>query len=145
MHFKSVGARNPPEGVVWNLGEMDASSSVILDRNSKLRGPSGCLFPDGKPLSDKLGSFGYPFPKSLVLFYMRGERRLRCIVGSQRSQTLAHIATQFNDGASRTVSKRTVQRSFHSMGFGSDRPTRVPLFNARYRAVPLVWAREHRD
>ncbi|GFV33701.1 uncharacterized protein TNCV_4568161 [Trichonephila clavipes] len=31
------------------------------------------------------------------------------------------------------------------MGFGSHRPTRVPLFNARHRAARLAWAREHRD
>ncbi|GFW63731.1 HTH_Tnp_Tc3_2 domain-containing protein [Trichonephila clavipes] len=61
------------------------------------------------------------------------ERRLRRIVRRQRSQTLAQITTQLNDGASSTVSKRTVQRSLHGMGFGSRRPTRVPLLNARHR------------
>jgi len=76
---------------------------------------------------------------------VRGERRLRRIVRSQRSQTLAQITTQLNDGASRTVSQRTVQRSLHRMGFGSRRPTRVPLLNARHRAARLAWAREHRD
>ncbi|GBM24470.1 hypothetical protein AVEN_41114-1 [Araneus ventricosus] len=50
-----------------------------------------------------------------------------------------------NQGASRTVSKRTVQRSLHRMSFGSRRPTRVPLFNARHRAARLAWAREHRE
>ncbi|GFV80677.1 uncharacterized protein TNCV_4618391 [Trichonephila clavipes] len=48
-----------------------------------------------------------------------GERPLRRIVRSQRSQTLAQITTQLIDGASHTVSKRTVQRSLHRMGFGS--------------------------
>ncbi|GBN16436.1 hypothetical protein AVEN_205339-1 [Araneus ventricosus] len=57
-------------------------------------------------------------------------RRLTRIVSSQRSQTLAQITTQLNQGTSRTVSKRTVQRSLHRMGFGSRRPTRVPLLNA---------------
>ncbi|GFV57293.1 hypothetical protein TNCV_2679831 [Trichonephila clavipes] len=36
-----------------------------------------------------------------------GERRLRRTVRSHQSQTLAQITTQLNDGASRTVSKRT--------------------------------------
>ncbi|GFW99816.1 transposable element Tc1 transposase [Trichonephila clavipes] len=31
------------------------------------------------------------------------------------------------------------------MGFGSRRPTSVPLLNARHRDARLVWAREHRD
>ncbi|GFT63767.1 uncharacterized protein TNCV_423841 [Trichonephila clavipes] len=40
---------------------------------------------------------------------VRCERRFRRIACSQRSQLLAQITTQFNDCASRTVSKRTVQ------------------------------------
>ncbi|GFU54596.1 uncharacterized protein TNCV_762121 [Trichonephila clavipes] len=63
----------------------------------------------------------------------RSERRLRRIERSQRSQTLAHTATQLNDGASRKVRKRTVQCSLTRMGFGSRRPTRVPLPNATIR------------
>ncbi|GFW53169.1 transposable element Tc1 transposase [Trichonephila clavipes] len=31
------------------------------------------------------------------------------------------------------------------MGFGSRRPTRVPLLNARHWAACFAWAREHRD
>ncbi|GBM03927.1 hypothetical protein AVEN_185420-1 [Araneus ventricosus] len=67
----------------------------------------------------------------------RGARRLSPIVRSQRSQTLAQITTQLNQGASLTVFKRTVQRSLHRMGFESHRPTRVPLLNARHRAAFL--------
>ncbi|GBM40748.1 hypothetical protein AVEN_162204-1 [Araneus ventricosus] len=74
-----------------------------------------------------------------------GGRRPSRIVRSQRSQTLVQITTQLNQGASRTVSKRTVQRSLHRMGFGSHRTTRVPLLNARHRAPRLAWAREHRE
>ncbi|GFS78875.1 HTH_Tnp_Tc3_2 domain-containing protein [Trichonephila clavipes] len=83
--------------------------------------------------------------KGQLAFTVRGRRRLRRIVRSQRSQTLAQITTQLNDCASRTISKRTVQRSFHRTGFGSRRPTRVPLLNACHRATRLAWAREHRD
>ncbi|GFU80776.1 HTH_Tnp_Tc3_2 domain-containing protein [Trichonephila clavipes] len=82
--------------------------------------------------------------KGQLALVVQGERRLRRIVRSQRSQTLAQITTQLNDGASHTVSKRTMQSLLHRMGFGSSRPTRVPLLNARYRAALLVWAREHR-
>ncbi|GFY13528.1 uncharacterized protein TNCV_4958981 [Trichonephila clavipes] len=31
------------------------------------------------------------------------------------------------------------------MGFGSHKPTRVPLLNGRYRAARLAWERVHRD
>ncbi|GFV74092.1 hypothetical protein TNCV_4509991 [Trichonephila clavipes] len=46
-----------------------------------------------------------------------GERRLRSIVRSQRSQSFAQIISQLNDGASRTVRKWTVQPSLHRIGF----------------------------
>ncbi|GBM09781.1 hypothetical protein AVEN_101819-1 [Araneus ventricosus] len=80
--------------------------------------------------------------KGQLALNKRGARLLSRIV---RSQTLAQITTQPNQGASRTVSKRTVQRSFHRMGFGSRRPMRVPLLNTRHRAARLAWAREHRE
>ncbi|GFU57624.1 HTH_Tnp_Tc3_2 domain-containing protein [Trichonephila clavipes] len=83
--------------------------------------------------------------KEQLALIVRGKRRLRHIVRSQRSQTLAQITTQLNDSSSRTDSKRTVQRSLHLKGFGSRRPTRVPLLNAHHRAARLAWAREHRD
>ncbi|GFV13614.1 HTH_Tnp_Tc3_2 domain-containing protein [Trichonephila clavipes] len=82
--------------------------------------------------------------KGLLALTVRGERRLRRIMRSQRSQTLAQITTQLSDGASRTVSKWTVQRSLQRMGFGSRQPTRIPLFNARHRAAHLAWAK-YRD
>ncbi|GFW25446.1 HTH_Tnp_Tc3_2 domain-containing protein [Trichonephila clavipes] len=56
---------------------------------------------------------------------------------------IAQITTQLNQGASCRVSKRTVQRSLHRMGFGNRRPTRVPLLNAHHRAARLAWAKEH--
>ncbi|GBM30372.1 hypothetical protein AVEN_21486-1 [Araneus ventricosus] len=75
----------------------------------------------------------------------RGVRRLSRIVRSQRSQTLAQITKQLNQGASRTISKRTVQRSFHRMGFGNRRPTGVPLLKVLHRAACLAWPREDRE
>ncbi|GFW93940.1 HTH_Tnp_Tc3_2 domain-containing protein [Trichonephila clavipes] len=50
--------------------------------------------------------------KKQLAFTVHGERRLRRIVPSQRSQTLAQMTIQLNDGASRSVSKRTVQSLF---------------------------------
>ncbi|GFT89743.1 HTH_Tnp_Tc3_2 domain-containing protein [Trichonephila clavipes] len=82
--------------------------------------------------------------KGQLVLTVRGERWIRCILRSQRSQTLVQITTQLNDGVSRTVSKRTVRHSLHRIGFGSRRPTRVQFFNAHYRAARLAWAREHR-
>ncbi|GBN20419.1 hypothetical protein AVEN_216108-1 [Araneus ventricosus] len=75
----------------------------------------------------------------------RGVRWLIHIVRSQRNQTLAQITTQFNQSISRTTSKRTIYRSVHGIGFGSRRPTRVPLLNAHHWAARLDWAREHRE
>ncbi|GFV53502.1 HTH_Tnp_Tc3_2 domain-containing protein [Trichonephila clavipes] len=59
------------------------------------------------------------------------ESRLRRVVRSQKNQTLALITTQLNDGASRKVSKLTLQCLLHRMGLVSRRPTRVPLVNDR--------------
>ncbi|GFY19602.1 HTH_Tnp_Tc3_2 domain-containing protein [Trichonephila clavipes] len=83
--------------------------------------------------------------KEQLALTVRDERLLRRIVRSQRSQTLAQITTQLNDGAIRTISKQTVQRLFHHMGYGSRRPKRIPLLNALHRAARLSWAREDRD
>ncbi|PRD21338.1 UNVERIFIED_CONTAM: hypothetical protein NCL1_51997 [Trichonephila clavipes] len=83
--------------------------------------------------------------KGQLAFTVHCERRLRRIVHSQRSQALAQITLQLNVGASRTVNKRTAQRSLNRMGFGSRRPTRVPLLNACYQSARLAWAKEYRD
>ncbi|GFX55099.1 HTH_Tnp_Tc3_2 domain-containing protein [Trichonephila clavipes] len=76
--------------------------------------------------------------KGQLALTVRGERWLRRIVRSQRSPALAQITTQLNDGASRTVSKRTVQRSLLRIIFGSRRPTRIPLLNARHQGGRLA-------
>ncbi|GBM86093.1 hypothetical protein AVEN_41235-1 [Araneus ventricosus] len=49
----------------------------------------------------------------------------------------------FNDGASTSVSVRTVQPTVNNMGSQSRRPTRVPLLTARHKALLLSWARQH--
>ncbi|GBM11596.1 hypothetical protein AVEN_180146-1 [Araneus ventricosus] len=48
-----------------------------------------------------------------------------------------------NDGASTSVSVRTVQRTVINMGSQSRRPTRVPLLTAVHKALLLSWARQH--
>ncbi|GFW16917.1 hypothetical protein TNCV_2760451 [Trichonephila clavipes] len=60
------------------------------------------------------------------------ERRLKSIVRSHRTHILAQITSQLNDGASRTFSKQTVQRSLQLMGFGSCLPTRLNSLLGRY-------------
>ncbi|GFW22167.1 HTH_Tnp_Tc3_2 domain-containing protein [Trichonephila clavipes] len=79
--------------------------------------------------------------KRKLALTVRVENWLRRIVRCQRHQTLAQITTQLNDGASRRVSKRTVQCLLYRMGFRSRQPTRVPLLNARLQAARLAWAR----
>ncbi|GFU96424.1 HTH_Tnp_Tc3_2 domain-containing protein [Trichonephila clavipes] len=81
--------------------------------------------------------------KGQLALRARGVRRLQCVVRSQRSQTLVQISTQLNAGASRTISKLTVQCSLHRMGFGSRRPTREPLFATELHV--LSGEREHRN
>ncbi|GFW90183.1 HTH_Tnp_Tc3_2 domain-containing protein [Trichonephila clavipes] len=44
-----------------------------------------------------------------------------------------------------TLSKWTVQRWLHRMGFGSRLSMRVPRLNARHWAARLAWAKENRD
>ena len=41
------------------------------------------------------------------------------------------------------VSVRTVRRNLALMGYGSRRPTRVPLLTERHRLQRLTWARDH--
>ncbi|GFS83383.1 transposable element Tc1 transposase [Trichonephila clavipes] len=82
--------------------------------------------------SAKNGSYGIPLSRG----WLRGILPAKPKISS---------TPQLNDGASRTVSKRTVKRSLHRVGYGSRRPTRVPLLNVRHRAACLAWARKHSD
>ncbi|GFW75244.1 HTH_Tnp_Tc3_2 domain-containing protein [Trichonephila clavipes] len=93
----------------------------------------------GQNISDRQAA------KEQLALTVRGERRLRRIVRRQRRKILAQITIQLNDGATRRVSKRTVQSSFHRMDFRSHRYTRVPLLNACRRAARFAWVKEHTD
>lgn len=73
----------------------------------------------------------------------RDRRRLCRIVNVNRHATLRQITAGINVGRTRDVSDRTVRRNLSSLGYGSRRPTRVPLLTARHRLQRLSWAREH--
>ncbi|GFW01891.1 HTH_Tnp_Tc3_2 domain-containing protein [Trichonephila clavipes] len=127
-----VGARRMSHSISEIVRQLGVSRSMVSRIYQE-------YIDGGQKTSDRASS------KRQLILTERDERRLRCIVRSQRSKTLAQITTQLNDGANRTVSKPTVQRSLHRMCFGSRLPTRVALLNARHRAERLAWAREHRD
>ncbi|GBN80386.1 hypothetical protein AVEN_219795-1 [Araneus ventricosus] len=65
------------------------------------------------------------------------------ILKRDRRTILPQIAADFNDGASTSVSVRTVQRTVINMGSQSRRPTRVPLLTALHKALLISWARQH--
>ncbi|GBL80854.1 hypothetical protein AVEN_26277-1 [Araneus ventricosus] len=65
------------------------------------------------------------------------------ILKRNRRATLPHIAADFNDGTSASVSVRTVRRTVINMGSQSRRPIRVPLLTARHKALLLSGARQH--
>ncbi|GBM13869.1 hypothetical protein AVEN_156225-1 [Araneus ventricosus] len=60
-----------------------------------------------------------------------------------RRTILPQIAADFNDGASASVSVRTVRRTVINMGSQSRKPTRVPLLTALHKALLLSWVRQH--
>ncbi|GBL77639.1 hypothetical protein AVEN_152878-1 [Araneus ventricosus] len=60
------------------------------------------------------------------------QRRLTRINKRDRRATLPQIAADLNARPSTSVSVRTIHRNIIDMGFGSRRPTRVPLMTSRY-------------
>ncbi|GFT53268.1 HTH_Tnp_Tc3_2 domain-containing protein [Trichonephila clavipes] len=128
---KIVGARLMGHSIFEIVRELRFSRSTISRVDQE-------YMDGGQKTSDQVNC------KGQLALTVCGERRSWRILCSQRSQTLAQITLQLNEGASRTVSKRTVQSSLHRMGFGNSRPTRALFPNARHRDVRLAWAREHR-
>ncbi|GBM57440.1 hypothetical protein AVEN_24212-1 [Araneus ventricosus] len=57
------------------------------------------------------------------------------ILKRDRRTILPQIAADFNDGASASVSVRTVRRTVINMGSQSRKPTRVPLLTALHKAL----------
>ncbi|GBO25706.1 hypothetical protein AVEN_154365-1 [Araneus ventricosus] len=126
-------------GQIVGAQRLGHSISEIVRELRFSRSTVSRVYTDGEKTSDRANC------KGQLALNERGARRLSRIVRSQRSQTLAQITTQLNEGASRTVIERTMQHSLHRMGFGSRRPTRVPLLNVCHRAARLAWATEHRE
>ena len=73
----------------------------------------------------------------------RDQRRARRIVTDNRQATPREITAGINEGRTTDVSVRTVRRNLALMGYGSRRPTRVPLLTERHRLQRLTWARDH--
>ncbi|GFV74060.1 HTH_Tnp_Tc3_2 domain-containing protein [Trichonephila clavipes] len=73
----------------------------------------------------------------------RDQRKVTRIIKHKRRATHPQIAADFNTGPSISVTVRTIQRKIIDMGFRSQRPIRVPLLTARYKALRFNWARQH--
>ncbi|TMZ23716.1 hypothetical protein EMF65_34440 [Klebsiella pneumoniae] len=75
----------------------------------------------------------------------RGERRLACVVRSNRRATVAQIAQEVNAGSDRKVSEYTVHHSLLHMGLHSCRPVRVPMLTPVHRRKHQQWTLEHQN
>ncbi|GBL71855.1 hypothetical protein AVEN_231510-1 [Araneus ventricosus] len=84
----------------------------------------------------------------------RGERRLRRCVRANRRATVKQLTAQMNQGATKSVSSTTVQRTLLRMGLRSRRLVNAPMLtavhrqdNARCHAARFVcaWFEEHQD
>ncbi|GFY24913.1 uncharacterized protein TNCV_2691041 [Trichonephila clavipes] len=67
------------------------------------------------------------------------------MIKRDRRVTLPKIAAYFNAGPPTSVTLQTIQRNIIDMVFRSRKPTRVSLLTARYKALRLTWARQHRQ
>ncbi|GBM51224.1 DNA polymerase alpha subunit B, partial [Araneus ventricosus] len=137
-HFMCEKLRN--RGAVLNEMIQDAADSFAKEYNIEEWGhihlPSVETVPViGRICSDSSGRLN---PSSVLL---EGSQELSSgqtvPLDLSSLEKFSLFPGQLNQGTSQTVSKRTVQRSLHRMGFG---PMRVPLLNAR-----LAWAREHKE
>ncbi|GBN29442.1 hypothetical protein AVEN_81884-1 [Araneus ventricosus] len=84
----------------------------------------------------------------------RGERRLRRCVRANRRATVEQLTAQMNQGATKSVSSTTVQRTLLRMGLRSRRLVNAPMLapvhrqdNARCHTARSVceWFEEHQD
>ncbi|GBL80294.1 hypothetical protein AVEN_92220-1 [Araneus ventricosus] len=85
---------------------------------------------------------GTPVKNEHLIKKKIGRKKTRILKRDSRA-TLPHIAADFNDGASTSVSVRTVQWTVINMCSQSRRSTRVPLLTALHKALLLSWARQH--
>uniref|UniRef100_A0A8P4K6M0 Transposable element Tc1 transposase n=1 Tax=Dicentrarchus labrax TaxID=13489 RepID=A0A8P4K6M0_DICLA len=74
-----------------------------------------------------------------------GERRLACVVRSNRRATVAQIAEKVNAGSDRKVSEHTVHRTLLRLGLRGRRPVTVPMLARVHCQKRLQWAHEHQN
>ena len=70
-------------------------------------------------------------------------RHLGRMNNSDRRATVRQITAQFNTGRARNVSQWTIRRDMRALGYGSRRPTRVPLLTLRHRTLRIAFASNH--
>ncbi|KFM68122.1 Transposable element Tcb1 transposase, partial [Stegodyphus mimosarum] len=73
----------------------------------------------------------------------RGERRLRRCVRADRRATVEQLTTKMNQGATKSVSQSTIQRTLLRLGLRSRRLVRAPMLTAVHRRRRLEFARQY--
>ncbi|GFV38072.1 probable RNA-directed DNA polymerase from transposon X-element [Trichonephila clavipes] len=73
----------------------------------------------------------------------RGERRLRRCVRADRRATVEQLTTKMNQGATKSVSQTTIQRTLLRLGLRSRRLVRAPMQTAVHRRRRLEFARQY--
>ncbi|GFT81330.1 transposable element Tcb1 transposase [Trichonephila clavipes] len=73
----------------------------------------------------------------------RGERRLRRCVRADRRATVQQLTTKMNQGATKSVSQTTIQRTLLRLGLRSRRLVRAPMLTAVHRRRRLEFARQY--
>ncbi|GFY28882.1 transposable element Tcb1 transposase [Trichonephila clavipes] len=73
----------------------------------------------------------------------RSERRLRRCVRADRRATVEQLTTKMNQGANKSVSQTTIQRTLLCLGLRSRRLVRAPILTAVHRRRRLEFARQY--
>ncbi|GFY10843.1 transposable element Tcb1 transposase [Trichonephila clavipes] len=73
----------------------------------------------------------------------RGERRLRRCVRADRRATVEQLTTKMNQGATKSVSQTTIQRTFLRLGLRSRRLVRASMLTTVHRRRRLEFARQY--
>ncbi|GFV19463.1 transposable element Tcb1 transposase [Trichonephila clavipes] len=73
----------------------------------------------------------------------RGERRLRRCVRADRWATVEQLTTKMNQGATKSVSQTTIQRTLLRLGLRSRHLVRAPMLTAVHRRRRLEFARQY--
>ena len=60
---------------------------------------------------------------------------------SNRRAVVSQLTVQYNIGAQRPMKECTTHRTLTQMGYGSQRPYRVPLLSALNKKLQLQWAK----